>query len=350
MAKILYGVNGEGFGHAARSLIVINHLKQAGHEVTVISYGKGWQFLSQTSPVELIAGASLTYENNEVKYFKTVIKSFLRSAETLKSVEAVSELADSRRIDLVITDFEPISCLVANLKKLPLISLDNQHILTKTKPDYPKHYLKAYLTDKLITRLMVFNPKFYLILSFFPGEPTSRKAQIFPPLIADDVLAARSATGDRILVYLTSGFEEISEVLTKLPHNFIIYGLSRVGQIGNCLYKKHHRQEWVNDLAKCHSIIATAGFSLISEALYLGKPYLALPAQAQFEQILNAYHLAKMGYGEHHDELTPEVIERFLTKSERYRERLGQGLQPGNELVFAKVEELIAKYCSKKKR
>ena len=345
MAKILYGVSGEGFGHAARSLIVINYLKQAGHSVDVVSYDRGYNFLSQAMPVTLIAGSNFTYENNEVKYLKTAIKDFLRSAEIIKSVEAVTKIVESKKIDFVITDFEPLSCLVANLKKLPLISLDNQHILTKTKIDYPKNYLKAYLTDKLITRLMVYNPKFYLILSFFPCEPSSRKALVFPPLVADDVLAKKPTVGKEILVYLTSGFEEASDVLQKLPYKFIVYGLSKEGQIGNCLFKKINRQEFVDDLSKCHSIIATAGFSLISEALYLGKPYFALPAKAQFEQILNAYHLAKMGYGEHHDELTPEAVKKFVAKADKYRQRLGSGLQPGNKQIFAKIEELIVKYC-----
>lgn len=348
MAKILYGVNGEGFGHAARSLIVINHLKQAGHQVTVVSFDKGFKFLSQSLPVTLIAGSNFTYENNEVKYIKTVIKNFLRSADTVKSIEVITKLVETKSIDLVITDFEPLTCLVANFKKIPLISLDNQHILTKTKLDYPKHYLKAYLTDKLITRLMVFNPKFYLILSFFPCKPLNRKALVFPPLVAEDVLAKKPTTGKEIVVYLTSGFEEASAILQKSPHKFIVYGLSQEGQIGNCLFKKINRQEFIDDFAKCHSIIATAGFSLISEALYLGKPYYALPAKAQFEQILNAYHLAKMGYGEHHDELSVKAIEKFLVKSAKYRERLGRGLKPGNEQVFAKIEELITKYSSKK--
>lgn len=348
MAKILYGVSGEGFGHAARSLVVINYLKQAGHSVSVISYDKGFKFLSQSTPVHLIAGASFAYEHNEVKYLKTVVKNFLRSADTLKSVEDVRELVEKKKIDFVITDFEPISCIVANLKKLPLISLDNQHILTKTKLDYPKNYLKAYLVDKFITRLMVFNPKFYLVLSFFPCKPIGRKVLVFAPLVAEDVLAKKSTVGEEVVVYLTSGFEEASEVLQKLPYKFIVYGLSKTGQIGNCLFKKINRQEFIDDLSKCHSIIATAGFSLISEALYLGKPYFALPAKAQFEQTLNAYHLAKMGYGEHHDDLSAKAIEKFLAKSDKYRARLGRGLKPGNEQIFAKIEELIAKYCLKK--
>jgi uncharacterized protein (TIGR00661 family) len=44
-------------------------------------------------------------------------------------------------------------------------------------------------------------------------------------------------------------------------------------------------------------VIANSGFSLICEALYLGKPYLAIPVRHQFEQVLNAYYVDKMGYG-----------------------------------------------------
>jgi uncharacterized protein (TIGR00661 family) len=42
--------------------------------------------------------------------------------------------------------------------------------------------------------------------------------------------------------------------------------------------------------------LPTQGFSLVTEALHLGKPYLAVPVQHQFEQIFNAYWLDKMGH------------------------------------------------------
>jgi uncharacterized protein (TIGR00661 family) len=40
--------------------------------------------------------------------------------------------------------------------------------------------------------------------------------------------------------------------------------------------------------------MATAGFTLISEALHLKKPYLALPMIGQFEQAINAVFLEEM--------------------------------------------------------
>jgi uncharacterized protein (TIGR00661 family) len=50
-------------------------------------------------------------------------------------------------------------------------------------------------------------------------------------------------------------------------------------------------------LSTAKAVIATAGFTLMSEALYLGKPYLAFPMQGQFEQHLNAHMLDLLGYG-----------------------------------------------------
>lgn len=45
-ARILYGVQGEGRGHAARSLQVIQWLSDQGHAVKVLSGGDAWQVLS----------------------------------------------------------------------------------------------------------------------------------------------------------------------------------------------------------------------------------------------------------------------------------------------------------------
>ena len=53
----------------------------------------------------------------------------------------------------------------------------------------------------------------------------------------------------------------------------------------------------LQDLVGANAVIANAGFSLVSEALHLGKPYLAIPVKRQFEQVLNAYYVDKMNYG-----------------------------------------------------
>jgi len=346
MAKILYGVSGDGLGHATHAKEVADYLISSGHQVFFIGYNKSYGYLRPYFPqMEKVAGANLVYQNNTVQYLATFFANFQRSPQTMSSLRKISALAEQRQIDMVLTDFEPISCLVANLKGLPLVSLGNQHVLTRTKLDYPREYRKAYLTDRLITRLLVFNADHYLVLSFFPAVARDKKTTVLPPLIRREVLALKPAAGEEVLVYLTSGFEGIVKSLQGLGQQFIVYGLKRRGRLDNLLFKQLDRGQFLTDLAACRAVIATAGFSLISEALYLGKPYLALPAGLQFEQILNAYHLARLGYGEHHDRLTKEIVSGFLKRLPLYRRALGN-FQVGNRALFAKLDELLQRYTA----
>jgi len=344
MANILYGICGEGFGHAARSKEVVDYLVSAGHKVVLISYDRGFKYLSEFYEVEEISGLNITYKDNEVKYLPTVFNNFLKSHEAVRSLEKVSKIVADHQINLVISDFEPIASTIAKLKKLPLISIDNQHILTDAKVDYFKNYHSAYLVDKMVSKLMVFGAKAYLVLSFFPCQAKNKRTFIFPPIIKSEILSAPGTVGDKILVYLTSGDEGAISALKNQPAEFIIYGLNKNDYQGNLTFKLADRQTFLDDLLACRAIIANAGFSLISEALYLTKPYLAVPAKQQYEQTLNAHYLSVLGYGEYHENLTPAVVSGFLSKLDDYRQTLNGAVKSGNQAVFSKLAELIKVY------
>ena len=112
---------------------------------------------------------------------------------------------------------------------------------------------------------------------------------------------------------------------------FIAYGFNREGREGNILYKKPSFETFFDDLVRTQAIVANAGFSLVTEALHLGKPYLAVPVQKQFEQIFNAFWLGRTGYGAFWEELTKERVESFLFNIPllpRETRRLSQQLEP----------------------
>ena len=46
MAKILYGLCGEGLGHASRSRILINYLKKK-HDIRIVAGGKAFSYMSK---------------------------------------------------------------------------------------------------------------------------------------------------------------------------------------------------------------------------------------------------------------------------------------------------------------
>lgn len=344
MVRILYGVSGEGFGHAARSKEIINHLLKSGHEVKVLSYDRGYSWLKSYFDTEEIFGLNFTYEANKVKYLPTIFNNLIKTPTAVRSIEKIKNIINKFKPEIVFTDYEPLTCFVANLYNLPLISLDNQHLLTKTKLEYPENYHAEALAAKIVTKLMVFNAKEYLITNFFTVETVDKKAKLLPPIVRQEVLEAKPQLGDYILVYLTSDAVNVIKDLKELDYKFKIYGLTQRGVEDNIEYKEYNQENFLTDLINCRAIIGNAGLSLICEALALKKPYLAVPAKAQFEQSLNAIYLEKLGYGHMTENLTKITAADFLSNLDYYRQALENYQSVGNTPVFKAVDEAIVRF------
>jgi uncharacterized protein (TIGR00661 family) len=158
------------------------------------------------------------------------------------------------------------------------------------------------------------------------------------------VLETKPMDRDFVLVYVTSVAAELTDVLKSVRQRFVCYGFGREGTDGNLEFRKPGLDTFLRDLSGCRAIIANAGFSLISEALYLGKPYLAWPVKRQFEQVFNAYYVGKMGYGAYWDDLNKERVESFLFNLETYRENLAAYPRQDNSALLGKLDALLAKY------
>ena len=78
---------------------------------------------------------------------------------------------------------------------------------------------------------------------------------------------------------------------------------------------------FIADLAAAGAVVCTAGNQLLSEAIHLGKPVLALPEDA-VEQRLNAEAVRRMGVGTAASlhRLMPGVLRSFLEHADGYAE------------------------------
>jgi len=346
MANILYGVNGQGSGHSTRAKEVIAHLQERGHAVHVVSFDRGLRNLSATCEVTEIFGFRITYVNNQVRYRRTLAKNLLTAPRAARSMAHLLQNMKDWQVDLVITDFEPLSCHAGRRRGLPVISIDNQHCLTNVDVSWPRQFRRDAAAAKLVTRLMTPRATAYLVTSFFPARVRRGNTFLFPPILRREVLAAQPYIGDHVLVYVTSPSPGLVRLLKQVRCSFIAYGFDRAGQEGNILFKKPSLEGFLNDLAGCQAIIANAGFSLVSEALHLGKPYLAVPVEHQFEQIFNAYYLDKTGYGAWWQELNRERVEAFLFNMPRFRQALRSYPRQDNSALLAKLDVLIASHAS----
>jgi uncharacterized protein (TIGR00661 family) len=343
MANILYGVNGEGAGHSTRAKEVLEHLRDRGHTLHVASFDRGLRNLSEFDVTEIF-GFRFAYVNNRVRYKRTIVKNLVTMRQAAKSVSRLKELIADWKIDLVITDFEPLSCHVGHGMGLPVISIDNQHCLTNAVVSYPRQYRRDAAAAKLVTRLMTPHADAYLVISFFTAPVKKRNTFLFPPLLRQEILAVSPTQAEHVLVYVTSPAPALAKVLSAVRGRFIAYGFGRDGEDANVLYKKPSLEGFMRDLSSAKAIVANSGFSLVTEALHLGKPYLAVPVKHQFEQIFNAYWLQKMGYGAYWEELNIERVESFLHNLPLYREELAGYPRQGNGALLAKLDALVAQY------
>ncbi len=343
MAKILYGVSGEGSGHSSRASFIAAHLQRRGHQVKIASYDRGYRNLKDQFDVLEIAGLTIISEDNQVSKLKTITANLAKIPSGTRALKALKQTFAEFQPDLVITDFEPSTAYLAGHHGLPLITIDNQHRMRYMAYPVPSQLKKDALLTETIVRAMVPSPWVSLITTFHFNPLKNQHSFLFPPILRDVILGLQPTEEDSILVYATSGFNSLVATLQAFPREkFCVYGYDRDDRQGHVQFKPFSKDGFLRDLATCKAIIATAGFTLISEALHLGKPYLAFPMHGQFEQQLNAYMLAQQGYGAECQVPDAKSIAAFLYDLPRYRAQLATYPRGGNSAITDKLDELLA--------
>ncbi|MCP4626151.1 MAG: hypothetical protein GY850_21970 [bacterium] len=347
MAKIVYGVSGEGSGHSSRAREMITYLEQLGHTLKVVSYDRGFNNLRNDFDVFEIEGLHIASSDNRVSKVKTFtdnLQRFPRGHKKLNSLR--KEIFKVFQPDCVITDFEPMTAYLAHHYDLPLISIDNQHRIRYMTYPCPARLQKERRMTVNIIRAMVPRPDVSLVTTFHYGEAKNDRTFFFPPILRQAVLTRPPSNDGHVLVYLTSGFESFLKVLKSFSRErFRVYGYDLEGQEGHIVYKPFSEEGFLQDLAGCKAVMATAGFTLMTEAFYLRKPYLSLPMRGQFEQELNAYQLARLKYGINLRSIRSEAIGNFLYSLPDYKRNLYNYRAEDSRAIKAMLGELCEDDC-----
>lgn len=344
MAKIVYGLSGEGSGHSSRAREMLTHLQELGHALKVVSYDRGYANLKDDFDVFETEGLHIASLDNRVSKVKTFTDNLKRLPEGHKKLQALrKDIFKKFQPDCVITDFEPMTAYLANHYDLPLITIDNQHRLRYMSYPCPVRLQAERKMTKTIIRAMVPRPDVSLVTTFYYGEPKNKRTFFFPPILRQEVLSLQPSYGDHILVYLTSGFESFLKRLKSFTReSFIVYGAGKEGPDGHLTFKAFSKTGFLDDLAFCKAVMATAGFTLMTESFYLRKPYLALPMRGQFEQEINGFLLARLKYGVNLQRPTSEAIGNFLYRIPDFAENLESYQARDNSAIKARLAELLA--------
>jgi uncharacterized protein (TIGR00661 family) len=348
--RILYGVCGEGMGHATRSDVIARHLASRGHSLQfVCSQGRALDYLRSrwgAASVREVPGFHLVVENSRVMLTRTLLENAVThlasSAAHALSIFGVTEP------DIVIDDFCAWTARYAKLMSKPLVAIDNIHFMTRCH--HPQEWIDAHQNEAaaamLVTQMTVPEAHFYFVLSFTRMAPACQPLTGLQLPVVRDVIASQPRSDEGHLVaYFNerAAWSSILAILHRAGRPVRAYGCPGVtarsvtGSVTLCPLSE---EELARDLASSSAVVSGAGFSLISEALALRKPLFAVPYAGSFEQILNGRYLDREGYGTWATSLTDEGLGRFLEHLGPMRERLQQ-MPSGNEPFFADLDRLL---------
>lgn len=349
--RILYGVVGEGMGHAVRSRVILDHLVEQGHELLIVVSGRAHGFLAERFGghprvrVEQIHGLHLAFDGNALDLGDSISENL----EELPRNLAVNSAVYRRVMELefrpraVISDFEYWAYLFGRLHRVPVISVDNMKIIDRCRHD--PALLRGAEADFRLTRLAV-RAKLawayhYLISSFFFPPICKPRTTLVPPILRPEVLSLRREPGQHVLVYQSAANPGLLPLLQALPHEFRVYGMGRAGETENVTLCPFSEADFLEDLRTARAVIAGGGYSLMGEAVHLGVPVLSVPLEGHFEQELNARYLAQQGYGRFAARLTADVLGRFLERLPDYERTLAGYPRQDNRYLFHCLEELL---------
>jgi len=351
--KVLFGIVGDGMGHAMRSAVLIERLIEQGHEVRIVTYGDPVDYLEERFPaVDEIWGLTMVTRNNQVDELGSVMTNVRGAVSGLPhNVKKFYEVSKDFDADLVVSDFEFFSWLYAQWNDVPVVSVANHHQLTRcdVHDDITEGYESSYRLTRGVIQVRVPWADHYMVPSFVDLPVTGENTELIPPILRQQFLDIEPEKDEHILVYQTSYSDyDFSSVLRQVDAPMRVYGIRRdidePVEDGNITWCPISEQEFIEDLRTARGVVASPGFKLMSEALHLGKPYFAIPIRGQFELIYNARYLDKLNYGTYGFRPSAQDLSAFANRIPMY-ERALEGYEPsGNDRTFEVLDGIVDRY------
>ena len=351
MKTLYYGVAGEGRGHAARALALIEQLHER-HRVVVYSYGQGLSLLRPACAplgveVRPLPPLEFAYSSQRtLSYTRTFFKNVGYLKDLSDIFSGVQREMERDAPELIISDFEPVLPRVGRRLSIPFLSVDHQHFLLACDIQEIPTNLRAHtLWMAAFVRMFAPDgPSETVISSFFPYRTKSRYAfaKQVGVMMRRNILDATPEDHGHLVAYVRRP-ETINIVphLRRLGRPVRVYGLGAEGKIGDVELRAIDPARFVDDLASASALITTAGNQLVGEALYLGKPVYAIPEPQNREQDINAHFVRSMGVGERAaaDAVSAAKLTSFVEKAPFYRARINRQRMCGNSITIRIIED-----------
>ncbi|MGL4514470.1 MAG: glycosyltransferase family protein [Lacipirellulaceae bacterium] len=333
MATIFYSVMGEGRGHAARARAMVERLRDR-HRVVLFTSHDALEFLraeyagDAAVEVHQVPGLKFHYTARRLDNSKTIREGLSFWFTTGRHVRQLAAHFEREKPALVVCDFEPLVPRAAHRAGVPVLSLDHQHFLSTYDLSALPIRLQRWAWAMSWSIWMFGIRQQKTVVSAFYNPPLRRGFEHVVqvgPLLRPALRQRQPTVGSHLLSYLRRATPQgVLDLLATLPQPVRVYGLGERPPHGSVTFCAIDERAFLDDLASCDAVVAAAGNQLLGEALYFGKPVLALPEQNHHEQCINACFLERLGGGEWKpiERVGAGDLHGFLARRETYRQAL----------------------------
>ncbi len=353
--RILYGVTGEGLGHAMRSRVLLDLLRADGHDVLVAASARAATYLAARGHrVVTIDGFSLQYADGALLRARTLGRTLRTAPASLaRNLAAAHEHVDPFAPQVCVTDFDSFAHAWGLRNRVPVISVDHHHVITRCVHDRAvrARLPRGFSLTRALVRTKLPGCRRYIASSFYQPGVHPRYAHdtvVTAPVLRPEVLPLTPAVGEHVLVYQTShARSRAEEVLRAFPATtFVVYGRGKDERVGNVQFRAFDEGRFLDDLASARAVITNGGHTVMAEALYLAKPLLSVPVRHQGEQELNAAYLQHLGYGHAARRLDDLSLGRFLRWIDTPERPPVPRVPAGNDVVARHLRDALTE-CSR---
>jgi uncharacterized protein (TIGR00661 family) len=329
--RVLYGVLSMGQGHVNRAAVVIRRLRDRGHRVDVVLSGDRPPSYARDvlGEFEHVSVPNLVIHDGQIARTRTAAAFGAslpaRAAETRRLARRLAR----DRVDLVLTDFEPLTAWAAVLAGAPRAGISGQYRITRTNAPPPRE-AKGAGVAKLIMHAWTPPLTRYFAVSFGDDVATRARTEVVAPIVDDALRERAPKRAGFYLAYLYSyDLARVRSALEGHGVRFRVYGMGGPGVHGDIELRATDRASFVDDLVDCDGVILNGSFQGVCEAAALGKPILSIPFANQYEEAFNAHQVERNGLGMRAGGLTRDAIATFVARAASWstptKSRTGDG-------------------------
>jgi uncharacterized protein (TIGR00661 family) len=313
-------------------------LTKNGHEVVAVLIGKSNRrelppFLTQKFENRLFFFDSPNFlpasQNKKNSIWLSILYNTLKIGCYAKSVFFIRRKIKKFDADVVVNFYDLLAGLTYLFlpSSVPYYCIAHQYLFLHPEYRFPNTNRIELRLLKFFTRLTCMRATKLLALSMksLPDVPECR-IFVVPPLLRNDVLQATVSEGRYLHGYMLNDTyaDEIIRFQQKHPEVFMHFFWDRKGAaketVVNDRLTFHSLNDhlFINYMAGCMAYATTAGFESVCEAVYMGKPVLAVPAH--IEQACNACETEQLGAGVVAEKFNLERLLEFIPKYQKIPE------------------------------